>query len=374
MRVLAFALSLFVVTVAPTLSSAQAASEEELKGFWQKGDVTNWSTDVKANSSTGILYRDYPMGIDQANTLTKQENQKIAQGPQPQQAPQNPQNTAQNQQISQNPQQPQQQEQPMTREQILAKFGSPDQTSPIRAQKDAPPEMQGLFAALNSGDKELAWQYSIALARRTTEIQSMVSKATDYQLLAMESLGMREKQEIDPTKDTVNPVRLEVKELMDRTRSQELQRKIEIEKALAEQGIQLEATQAQGAAALAPKVPVDPEGKVKVLVFFDEQDPSVKPLGKALEPLKESLKADPNVSFLGLTKRSYAVPALKNIAATSSFPFPLLNGEALAQELRIQSYPTILFLAVTTKQTYRLEGIKTAEEVGQVIKAMKGQR
>jgi hypothetical protein len=33
-----------------------------------------------------------------------------------------------------------------------------------------------------------------------------------------------------------------------------------------------------------------------------------------------------------------------------------------------------VFLAVTTKQTYRVEGVKTAEEIEKVIRVMKGQR
>lgn len=384
MRNFVLSICLVVTTVAPALSSAQAASEDEMKGFWKRGDVINWRSSVNENSSKEIVYRDYPVAIDRAQALTVRENQQVAakkaqaaQAAQNPQAAQNQQNTPQNQQFSQPQDQAAQGEQAMTREQIVAKYGAPEQVSPIRAQKDAPPEMQGLFAALNAGDKELAWQYSVALARRRTEMQSMVSKVTDYQLLAMESLGMRPEEEIDPSKEAVNPTRLEVQDLMARTRQQELKRRVEIERALAEQGITLDGAGAAGtpqAGALAPQIPVDPEGKVKVLIFFDEKDPSAKSLGKTLTPLKESLKADPTVSVIGLTKRSYTVPALQNVVATNSFPFALLNGEALAQELRIQSYPTIVFLAVTTKQTYRVEGVKTAEEIEKVIRVMKGQR
>ena len=164
---------------------------------------------------------------------------------------------------------------------------------------------------------------------------------------------------------------------MAKTREAELKKKIDIEQTLkGQEGAQVEAGLAklQAEAALAAEVPVDPEGKVKVLVFFNEQDASLKEVVKSLEPLKETLKANPKVSAIGLTRRSYALPGLKKIGATSSFPFPLLNGEALAQELRIQSYPTVVFLAVTSKQTYRLEGLQKAEEIERVVKLMQGQR
>ena len=370
MRLLFSLFTLSALTVISASSSAQAASDP-LTGFWRKGDATNWGSNVKENSSSAIKYRDYPIGVDKAKQDLKSATQQAAE-------PQNPQNSAAKQDFVQAAAAAQAQpETPLTREQIVAKYGSPDQSTPIRAQKDSPTEMQGLFAALNSGDKELAWQYSLALARRNTEMQSLVSKATDYQMLAFESLGMREQQDIDAERDQINPNRLELQQLMAKTREAELKKKIDIEQTLkGQEGAQVEAGLAklQAEAALAAEVPVDPEGKVKVLVFFNEQDASLKEVVKSLEPLKETLKADPKVSVIGLTRGSYALPGLKKIGATSSFPFPLLNGEALAQELRIQSYPTVVFLAVTSKQTYRLEGLQKAEEIERVVKLMQGQR
>ncbi len=358
MRVLSV-IALFAALLVPVSLHAQTGTDE-IKGFWQKGDAVNWRASVQETSSAGVVYRDYPMAVD----AVKQ---------QPTNALPQPANLAANQQI---PQQPPVHEPALSRDQIVARYGSPEQFTPIRAQKDAPLEMQGLFAALNSGDKELAWQYSVALARRNTEMQNVVAKATDYQLLAMEALGMRPQQEVNLEKETVNPNRLELKELMDKTRQQELERKIDLERALREQGAQAEA----GVAALEAEqrriseIPVDPEGKVKVLIFFDEKDSSLHDLTNVLRPLRDSFEKDPSVSFVGLTKRTYALPALKKMSAASSFPFPLLNGEALAQELRIQSYPTVLFLAVTSKETYRIEGVRASKDLAQVIHTMKGQQ
>lgn len=359
--------SLFVAALAPGSSSAQVANEE-IKGFWQKGDAVNWRASVKATSSSSVVYRDYPLVVDAAKDRAQQPH-----APASAQAPQNPAIPPEN---SQSTQSPPAHEPPLSHEQIVQRYGSPEQFSPIRAQKDAPLEMQGLFAALNAGDKELAWQYSVALARRNTEMQNMVSKATDYQLLAMESLGMRPPQEIKADTESVNPTRLELKELMEHTRQQELKRKLDIEQALQEEGSRAERglAQLEAEARQASEIPVDPQGKVKVLVFFDEKDESRATVTNMLKPLRETFGKDESVSFVGLTKRSYALPALKKIGAASSFPFPLLNGEALAQELRIQSYPTVLFLAMSTKETYRIEGRATSEQVAKVIRVMKGQQ
>lgn len=345
----------------PRISAAQTASDD-IKGFWQKGDATNWKASVRATSSTSVVYRDYPFVVD----VTKQRDQDQLADPAPK-APQNQPNSVASE--------PPVSEPNLTREQIVARYGSPDKVSPVRAQKDAPLEMQGLFAALNSGDRELAWQYSVALARRNTEMQNLVAKATDYQLLAMESLGMRAESTLDESKDNLNPNRVELKELMAKTRQEELQRRLDIEGMLAQhEGPEVTDGAVEKTSIQAPQVPVDPEGKVKVLIFFDEKDSSTSGIGKLLMPLKASFKDDPLVSFVGLTKRSYALPALKKISAVSSFPFPLLSGEALAEDLRIQSYPTIILLAVSTKQTHRIEGVESAGQVEQIIRLMQGRQ
>jgi hypothetical protein len=350
--------------------SAQAATEE-LKGFWNRGDASNFREGVTPNSSSQITYADHPLVISQI----KERNEAAKLAPPP--APQDPQNS---QQMPQNQDaQPTASavSTPLSRDQILAKFGAPDQPQLIRAQKDAPPAMQGLFEALNSGDKELAWDYAVALAKRQVELQNTVSKATDYQMAAMEALGIRPPQNINPEKDAIDPVRAELAPLMQKTREAELKKSVNIDAALAAEEAYSAQEPQQQAAKLAPQrseIPVDPEGKVKLLVFFDEKDSEAKHLGDSIRPLKEKFKSDPNFSVIGLTKRTYALPALKLRGAELSFPFPLVNGEALALDLRIQSYPSFVFLAVTTKQTYRLEGIPSVAEIEKTVKAMKGGR
>jgi hypothetical protein len=356
----------------PAVLSAQAATEE-LKGFWNRGDASNFREGVTPNSSAQITYADHPLVINQIKE--RNEAAKLV-PPAPAQDPQNSAQIPHNQDAQ--PTAPAVST-PLSRDQILAKFGSPDQPQLIRAQKDAPPAMQGLFEALNSGDKELAWEYAVALAKRQVELQNTVAKATDYQMAAMEALGLRPSQNIDPSKDSIDPVRAELAPMMQKTREAELKKRVNIDAALAaEEAYSAEGSpQPQQAAALMQKqseIPVDPEGKVKLLVFFDEKDSDAKKLGDSIRPLKEKYKSDPNFSVIGLTKRTYPLPALKHKGAELSFPFPLVNGEALALDLRIQSYPSFVFLAVTSKETYRLIGIPSVDEIEKTVKAMRGGR
>ncbi len=356
---------------------ALPANAENLKGFWGQGEATNWKTSPKANSSSQIEYRDYPLAIDQAKQLQTEE-QAVEEQVQAQLEGKTK-DISQNIDKTSDKQQNSEADQPLTREQIIAQYGAPDEDRPIQAQKDAPPEMKGLIAAMNSGDKELAFKYAVALARRDTETQKVVSKVTDYRLLAAEALGLRAPQKVESEKE-VDPTRLEVREYMEKIRREELQKKMDLERSLqgaeqmsAEDSWQVKAgSTGQGLAE--EEIPVDPEGKVRLLVFFDEKDPKIKELTTPLRRVFAKFKGDPNTSLLGLTRRSYVNQGLKKVAADTSFPLPILNGEALALDLRIHRYPTFVFEAPSTKERYRLDGPRTPEEIEKVIRLMKGGR
>ena len=363
----ALAAALPASAFAQTVNDEQKTFDEQ-KGFWRKGAATDWKTPVQGNSSNEIVYRDYPLTVDEVKVRIQKEAEEAVK------SAQNAINASKVETAATTENAP---KTPMTREQIIAKYGSPSEPLPIRAQKESPPEMQALFEALNSGDKELAWQYSVALAERNNRIKSVVSKATDYQLLAMEATGQRPSAELNPEADEMGATRLELRDFMEKTKMERMQQKFQADQALAAAGVPAEGDNwATGRGAepqkLAPQIPVDPAGKVKVLIFFDERDPNAKNFAKSLKPLQEKYKTDANVSFFGLTMRSYALPGLKRVGEITSFPFPLVNGEALAPELRIQRYPTFVFLAVTSKQTYHLEGQRNAEEVEKVLNVMKG--
>jgi hypothetical protein len=236
--------------------------------------------------------------------------------------------------------------------------------------------MQGLFEALNSNDKELAFRYAVALARRQAEMQKVVSKATDYQMLAMEALGIREAPPLPDDGEPLDPIRAEVQEYIEQTRQAEL--KNGAKAALPDD---LEQTQADPQAATVNRagrpqadIPVDPQGNVKVLIFLDEKAPDAAKLAERLKEVRAKYQGDPKFTLFGLTKRTYSLSSLKKFGAEISFPFPLLSGEALSIDLRIKGYPTTVFVAATTKETYRVDGVPTAEEIQRVVGVMRGLR
>lgn len=358
-----FAAFLFLaLAISPALLSAQGATEE-YKGFWNKNDASNFNSRVTPNSSESVSYRDHPATVDLAKEAALSRKAPAI-------APQKIENPGQPSQTAESAANPPPVSTPLNREQILAKYGAPDQPQLIRAQKDAPPAMQGLFEALNSNDKELAWQYALSLARRQVDMQNTVAKATDYQLLAMEALGLRQPLSDDPANDRINPTRAELDDLIRQTQADELRRRVNIDAALAaEQAFEQDETRSPPPVS---NIPIDPEGKIKLLVFFDEKDLNSQNLAESIKPLREKFKGDKNFSVIGLTKRTYTVDGLKRRGAELSFPFPLVNGEALALDLRIRSYPSFVFLAMTSKETYRVEGVPSMSEIEKTVHAMRG--
>lgn len=366
--------------------SQQAAPAEDLRGFWNRDDARAWDRPVSPNTSRGVVYHDYPQMIDQikedakAAAARKAAEAKMPVVPGGATNPEKPTNSAENQQISNDAAQQQPAplaSTPLTREQILAKYGAPEDAQIIRAQKDAPPAMQGLFEALNSDDKELAFKYAVALARRQAEMQKVVSKATDYQILAMEALGIRAPAPLPDDGEPIDPIRAEVQQYYEQARQAELKNGSKIDLNL-EEGLERAPEAPETAAAARARgvqeqiIPADPEGKVKVLIFLDEKSPDTPKLAEALKPLRTKYQGDPKFALLGLTKRTYSANALKKHGAEISFPFPLVSGEALAIDLRIKSYPTTVFVAATTKETYRVEGLPSAEEIERVVGVMRG--
>lgn len=355
---------------------------QDLRGFWSRDDARAWDKPVSPNSSQTITYHDYPRTLDQIRADEQAEMAKKAEEATMRILPA-VQNPLENQEVEDaavqsSPEAPVAST-PLNRQQILEKYGAPEEAQVIRAQKDSPPAMQGLFEALNSNDKELAFRYAVALAKRQVEMQKVVSKATDYQMLAMEAIGIRQPPTLPDDGEPLDPVRAEVQAYYEQARQQELRNgeKIGLHLGAIQQQVAAESsgpTEAQSQKGIQSVIPVDPKGNVKVLIFLDEKSPDSLQVAEGLKSLRDRYKNDPQFTLLGLTKRTYSVYGLKKYGAEISFPFPLVSGEALAIDLRIKSYPTTVFVAATTKETYRVSGVPETEEIARIVEVMRGGR
>lgn len=387
---------LIVHTFVALLPLCRHVHADDVKAFWQKGAATTITGKVQETSSERIVFRDYPIVVDHLKQLQKSEEEARAimakarlaaeaqkageQFAVPQQPP-----AAQPSEQPPPPQQPgdqSQQPKSLSRDEILKKYGAPEEPRPIKAKADAPVEMQALFDSINSGDTELAWQYALAMARRNQATQEMVAKATDYQLLAMEAAGMRAEENPAGDGADINPNRLELKGLIEKTKRERLAKKLDPNLPVAAQvGAADDLTDTttppanrQTTTPGNPQIPVDPAGRVKLVIFFDEKSADAKEFAKTIRPLREQFKADSNVTILGATRWSYPIQSLQWLSAELNFPFGMTSGEALSRELKIHEYPTYLFIAQSSKDTYRVVGSHGVEEVSKVIQQMKGGR
>jgi hypothetical protein len=377
-----------------SLSGPLAAQEEseaaapnpanDLRGFWNTDDARDWTRAVRPNSSREVVYHDYPVMLDKVKEDTKAEEARraaeakipvikedLSQGGKPAKSPENSEFSPKEDPQKQEPNQPRVSATPLSREQILAKFGSPDEPQVIRAQKDAPPAMQGLFEALNSNDKQLAFQYAMALARRQVEMQKMVGKATDYQILAMEAIGIRPANPMPDDGEPIDPSLAEVKEYYQEARQKELKKLAPGVDVNLEQ-YEVDSSKKPARENVRQAIPADPNGNVKILIFLDETNAEAAKIAERIKPLRNRYAGDAKFALFGLTKRTYELSGLKKRAAEISFPFPLVSGEALALDLRIRGYPTTVFVAASTKETYRVDGVPSVEEMDKTIRIMRG--
>ncbi len=335
---------------------------DDLAGFWQPNVVNKTGVQPHENSSKDIVFADHPKAVSLSPDQPPKQDPASSQQPaQSQTSPASPESLPVN---------------ATSRDDIYKKYGSPTADMPIKAIKDAPPPLQALFECVHIGDDQCAFEYAQQVARWDHRVQDTVSKVTEYRLIGQEAEGYRPSLDTDAAEDAVSPERLKVAKFLKEARARLASKKTDLGKVLGGETAVDEGTELSARGRMTDKpagaVPVDPEGKVTVLVFFKETGDGTKELNESVKPLKKLIRPDGSVKILGLTSHSYSKTGLRRVSAETSFPFPLLSGEALSKELLITRYPTFFFVAPTSKATYRLEGERGAEEIEKVVRLMQG--
>lgn len=264
-----------------------------------------------------------------------------------------------------------------SREAVLAKYGDPEKNRELSLDPTASPEMKGIAAALNIGDKELAFQYARAHVRYQKEVGSFVDRASEYQIAAMEVEGIKRPR--DNNAESSDPYRQELRSYYDKTKK-ELQPKVtkDIEAMISNEeelhNQELARAMLQTAKMEADqKIPVDPEGLAKVYYFFSFDDQaSLKSLNGILE-LRKLYQQDTGVEFRGFTVGGRKPSELEALRKQHQIDFPVIAGEALRKELRITSVPAAVFVATSTGETYVMQGERSGKEFEEVLRKMRGE-
>ena len=119
-------------------------------------------------------------------------------------------------------------------------------------------------------------------------------------------------------------------------------------------------------------LPIDPQGAVQVLFFFNPNSDETTNALKELIKAQQALKADSRIKITGLTSEPMSLVQLELAKRTLNLEFSLKNGGSLMQQLKVTSVPTIVFVTETTKKTFRLSGIQKSDDVVKIVKLMQG--
>jgi hypothetical protein len=265
---------------------------------------------------------------------------------------------------------------PQTAAELIAKFGDPTKRKPVLAKGDSPEAFQGLQAALELGDEELAFQFARQYIRYMKEIQERGHKISQL----MKQANLAEKLSDDDK--TENVTVKEVKEYEEYLAMQEsglgpearamlanaekfenLQSTDRIERDKAKKA--LKALLARG------EIPVDPKGAVNVFFFIDiNGETALQTAGNIEQLYRRSLQdSGLNVGVLTLDD-AVSSEGLREFREKSGVSFPIQAGARLAGPLGVTTAPTSVFSTQTTSKTVIRPGVLSPIFVDELVNVM----
>jgi len=335
------------------------AHGDDLRGFWQKDAARDWDSKPKDNSSDSMDFKEVPAGAQKSETQPELTSAALVERTDG--------------------------KAPATEEEIIKRFGNPKEKAQFVPDKNAPIQLQGMMAAMNSGNKKLAFEYAQAYSQYLKSMKELVFKGTQYTLLAMESEGTRpEIDEKDPDA-AITPERLELREELAKAKiartkeealrelSPEARKLLENEQDFAEMDDQVSRT-TQAVQNEPLNIPVDAQGKVQVLFFFSMSDAESLKTARMLQGVMAKFQSDPGIKFFGLVDEGMSAIQLALFSNQQGINLPLINGAQLKERLKISKTPTLMFAAETSGKTYSPKGVSTADEVEKIVRLMQGGR
>jgi hypothetical protein len=235
---------------------------------------------------------------------------------------------------------------------------------------DAPPEFMGIAAAMNAGDKDLAFKYARAFVRRLRKQRDFVATVTQVQDLASRAEGF-----LPPRESESKPLSPVEEEYIDAYRAGMAER-IAAEKMSPEVLAMLdEANQVEKSTLdFDPhSVPVDSNGAVSVLFFVSVNDDRTAEFARRAQKIMIQLVADKKIEFSVVTKESLPFAERMELGKRLGLSVPIINGTKLAQKFRVTDYPAVAFFGRTEGKIFRLFGVDSLASVERVIRLMKGE-
>lgn len=282
---------------------------------------------------------------------------------------------------------------PQNSQEILSQFGDPEIETPVQAQENAPVPFKGMMAALQVGDKELAYRYARQYIRYVNRVQDRASTALNLQRLAKEREGYT-----PPGSNIENPEHGLLEKDIAGSEEQETEKariasldagtlKLLEEASRAEgtnfglNGFAPPIDQSEQKAELkniqkahGSSIPVDPKGEVDVLFFFNPVDTESRQMAAEFERTYLNLKNNSKIRFVGLFTNGALADGGQNFRMSTNVTFPMRSGIDLAERLKLKSSPTVVILARNTGDAVYEQGFRGAAYLKQVISMVGGEK
>ncbi len=298
---------------------------------------------------------------------------------------------------------------PASPEEVVQRFGDPEQEPRVRPESNAPDSYKGLIAALEVGDDALAYRYARQYVRYQRNLNERVKKLTELSQIALEKDGLvppSPEDEEDPNyeiskqiadsieaKSRANQAEMDGRRIQLDQQTQELLRmaqaeeeknifsdeaeskqQAELAKSGAAKGLAKTQpkTREQVRAEIAAKVKPDPQGKVLVQYFFRQSDRNNQEMIKTIAEIAWTYRDVPKVGFVAFTIDRRSKEELDNISNASPANLPVRSGSDFAERFGIKRSPAVVIVSATTGEAHILQGKKDRMYLEEFIRRVHG--
>lgn len=304
---------------------------------------------------------------------------------------------------------------PKSPQDIVKKFGNPDQEPRVTAEENSPDSYKGLLAALEVGDDALAYKYARQYVRYQRNLQERIKKLTELSQIALERDGLvpEQEQSEDPNYERAKRIADAIEGNSNRIKLGPDTRRVQLDKQTQdllkfaqseeEKNIFKEdnssflggdignqagkdsmsrGTQtfdlvkpkslAEIRSEIAARVRPDPQGKVLVQYFFRPSDKSNAEMIKKVAEIAWMYRDVPRVGFVAFTIDRMSKLELESISGQYPAVLPVRSGSDLAEKLEIKRSPAIVVIAASTGEAHILQGKQDKQYLEEFIKRVHG--
>lgn len=282
------------------------------------------------------------------------------------------------------------------RDRIVREFGKPDEDDRILGEEKAPKPFKAMLAALQAGDKGLAFQYGRRYVRYLNNVKELSRTAADIAGLGAEIEGSRPRQDHSEDPDPGGYLEIYKRELNETVKNESAILALNPEARELLGQVRQEVGEADDAAAASAaaaderprgeaaeramlyqnhtnRLPVDPNGKVSLIIFLSSADRGPNSMIGDVQRLAEKYAKDPKVRIEGISLLSLPELNIRDLQRFGmNITFPIREGKDLAASLGIEYTPAIAVVADTTGAYVLEKGHRTFWYLDELIRVVGG--